>query len=540
MEDGRVAPPQVNYDNVLPLAIESRSNRREFLPVNGQTFSNSGGSNIVRIDVNADSMLDATHSYLECNVNNTNATANNFLALNGFGPSWIQRLRIESGGVVLEDINEYSRLYAMLLLNQCPKEYIKNNMALMGLYSVSKSAGLNPTASGATPPTAGVVEYATTGGMVGFVENAGSDPANNVMNGNVPSIDELHYSMSATGILSGIHTTSASGVGVAKAPTADGLANVQSTNRIQAGRSINQCIPLVSGWLNMDKYIPLVMMNAGFTIELTLCDNNRIGLTQTESASTTNNVFIDSSWSITGVRYVAHLIDLDRSFYDRLRMVMESSGGVLQLAGQSYRHFTGNMLAGESTSTITLPARVKSVKSIFGTFITNGQVGANSNYDTSVFQTGGITSFRFEIGSVRYPQTDVDCGTYKTDGTFNYRDPLSGAQREAELEKAFGKIGDYQHQKAYGPVNTINISSTRSGTDFNNATLSAFSIGYDFEAFQRVALEAGINTADRSLPINCIINRASGVNLALMKADFYVLCDAIFFINLDGTASVSY
>ena len=61
----RVAPPQVNYDNVLPLAIESRSNRREFLPVNGQRFSNDGGSTIVRIDVNADSMLDATHSYLD-------------------------------------------------------------------------------------------------------------------------------------------------------------------------------------------------------------------------------------------------------------------------------------------------------------------------------------------------------------------------------------------------------------------------------------------------------------------------------------------
>ena len=60
----RIAPPQVNYDNVLPLAIESRSNRREFLPVNGQTFSNTNGATICRIDVNADSMLDASHSYL--------------------------------------------------------------------------------------------------------------------------------------------------------------------------------------------------------------------------------------------------------------------------------------------------------------------------------------------------------------------------------------------------------------------------------------------------------------------------------------------
>ena len=75
----RVAPPQVNYDNVLPLAIESRSNRREFLPVNGQTFGNANGQTICRIDVNADSMLDASHSYLECVLTNTNTTANNFM-----------------------------------------------------------------------------------------------------------------------------------------------------------------------------------------------------------------------------------------------------------------------------------------------------------------------------------------------------------------------------------------------------------------------------------------------------------------------------
>ena len=34
----RVAPSALNYDNILPLAIESRSNRREFTPTNGATF----------------------------------------------------------------------------------------------------------------------------------------------------------------------------------------------------------------------------------------------------------------------------------------------------------------------------------------------------------------------------------------------------------------------------------------------------------------------------------------------------------------------
>ena len=488
MEDQRVAPPQVNYDNVLPLAIESRSNRREFLPVNGATFSNATGATICRIDVNADSMLDATHSYLECDIQN-NGGATNF---------WIQRLRIESGGVVIEDINEYSRLYSMLTLAQTPKDYVKNNLATLGLYKEHTSANL-------TGAVASVVDLASNGGATA-VDNAQS----------TPSVDERCYSMSAGCKLSGVNGFEANGTPTGAdilTPSAEGLAGAHSFARLANGASRKMCIPLVSGFLNMSKYIPLIMMNAGFTIELTLCDSNRIGITQTEVAN---------------VRYVAHLIDLDRSFYDRLRMVMDDAGGVLQLAGQTYRHFSGLFTGNGATQiTIALPARVKSVKSIFGTFIVAGQMGVAGNYDTSVFQRCGLTSFRFEIGSVRYPQTDVSCNG--NDGQ---------AQREAELDKAFGKIGDFQHQKAYSAKHTTNDAGARTGGSFNSACLSAFMVGYDFEAFNRVMLEQGIDTSSRSLPINFIgnINGNAGADV---RADFYVLCDAIFYINLDGTASVS-
>ena len=226
---------------------------------------------------------------------------------------------------------------------------------------------------------------------------------------------------------------------------------------------------------------------------------------------------------MTNVKYVAHLIDLDRSFYDRLRAVMESAGGVLQLAGQTYRHFVGSMPAGAGPHTVTLPARVKSVKSIFGTFIDSTQMGALLNFDTSVFQNANLESYRFEIGSVRYPQTDVSANTVEND---------------VELQKAWGKLGDYSHQQAYQFKHTSNAEDLRNGESMVGSMLSSYFIGYDFEAFQRVSLEAGINTADRSLPINFIATR-SGATTNATRCDFYVLCDAIFYVNVDGTASVS-
>jgi hypothetical protein len=275
----------------------------------------------------------------------------------------------------------------------------------------------------------------------------------------------------------------------------------------------------------MDRYIPLIMLNAGFTIELTLCDANRIGITQTEQegAGGVDAALVASAWSLSNVKYVSHLIDLERDFYDRLRLVMDDAGGTLQLAGQTYRHFSGNIPASAGPHTVTLPARVKSVKSIFGTFIDSTQMGSVNCYDTSVFQTGLLESYRFEIGSVRYPQSDVAANT---------------RENQVELMKAWGKLGDYSHQQAFQHKHCQNAQTIRDGKTLPGSTLSAYTIGYDFEAFQRVALESGINTADRSLPINFICKRTADA-AADTRADFFVLTDAIFYINLDGTASVS-
>ena len=515
----RVAPRQVNYDNILPLAIESRSNRREFLPVNGQSFSNTTGATIARIDVNADSMLDATHSYLECVITNTSATANSTLLLNPFCPSWVQRLRIESGGVVIEDINEYARLYAMLVLNQCPQDYVRNNLSNQGLYAEPASGVLLPAAGGDVVDFAPSLQ-ANSAGTVGGdeVQLADVGPV---------AISELIYMPTAQAILKGISTETEQTGSAVNRPNANGRGSYVANEGVldvagSAEATQTQAFPLVSGFLNMDKYIPLVMMNAGFTIELTLADANRIGVGIVQAAASDHGADVSPAWTITALKYVAHLIDLDRSFYDSLRSVMESSGGVLQLAGQTYRHFVGDLPAAGSEYTITLPARVKSVKSIFGTFIDSTQMGVANRYDTSVFQNANLTRYRFEIGSVRYPQTDVNTVTVEND---------------VELQKSFGKLGDYSHQQAYRRKHVESVQEARLPTRMETCLLSAFFIGYDFEAFQRVALEAGINTADRSLPINFVCTKGATTNA--FRADFFVLTDAIYYINLDGTVSVS-
>ena len=113
----RVAPRQVAYENQLPLAIESKSQRRKFFPEGATTYgpngNGNGHSNIIRIPINADSLLDVQHSYLQFTINNLDGGGRT-MGLD-VGIPWLKRVRIESAGTTLEDIDNYNKLNYMTI-----------------------------------------------------------------------------------------------------------------------------------------------------------------------------------------------------------------------------------------------------------------------------------------------------------------------------------------------------------------------------------------------------------------------------------------
>lgn len=464
----RKLPKEVDYSNILPLAVPSSSNRRQFLPNNGDTFT-PDGSNIIRIDINADSMLDASSSYLQFTINNTSADATNFLATD-VGVPWIQRLRIESGGITLEDIHEYGRLYAMLEFSQASQSKFENENSIF----------LNQSNCCAT---------ATAGAVVGAV-------------------------CAIPRIYSNAHTNS----------TGD------TTTRIASGTSKTCCVNLVSALLNCSHYIPLILQNAGLTLELSLAPNTKVGIaTQSNGAEPAVQVSVAPSYSIDKCRYVAHLVDMDRQFYDSLRQEMMMTGSIA-LHGHGWRHFGSTIPAGNNTFNINIPARQKSIKSIFSTFrnsaydTDDGVAGANNElYSTSVLQRQNISGWFYKIGSVNYPQSSVAVGASNLAPTL------------CELQKAFGKLGTYDSESCMS-INTYNANIVGcAGGD----PVETFCIGYDLEAFQKSALESGVNTAERALPINLELTFDGLGSANNITCDNYVCADQFFYVNSDGTMSPS-
>ena len=474
----RVLPKTIDYTDVLPLAVESKSRRRTFFPTNGGTFTDNA-NNIVRIDISADALLDTQHSYLRFTF--TQGAGQTCGIDFAGGHSFIRRLRVEQSGTVLEDIQNYNKLMGGIVLPcQCGSDYLRERSITEGVQGPGSS-------------TAGTVAgFAAAGPLVGAAAAAGD------------------------------------ALGISSANQAATNQNNIASQMI-AGEQYDMCIPLTSGLFNNEKLIPLMLMSAPLTIEIELAPSVQALVT---SGATT--------YTWTNVRYIANLVEVGQDVSQQLRMVQEMSGGVLTLAGQTYRHFSGTSIINATETVINIPARVKSMKSLF--FYSKGSAAdATANYDLGNGGTVGITEFQLKIGSVTYPPTPIQCG-HRAGGAIATTGGARGEQL-MELAKAWGNVGS---TKGLGMLTSLNYGTTlqteatggAGGGYLTGGSPYRFCpYGIDLEAFQRVAIESGVNTADRSLPISLVLTQIGAQAQATI--DCYVLADALFYINSDGSMSVS-
>eukprot|EP01051_Picozoa_sp_SAG22_P006474 SAG22_NODE_424_length_10663_cov_93.402026_18_plen_395_part_00 len=357
--EGPVVPKQLNYNDVLPVAIESRSNKRTFEPTNGTTFS-PGGNRIIRLNINSDNLCDFTHSYLQFTVQNKSvATAaaeppdslteqklKDSAALHlDFGMPFIKRLQILSGGQELEDIDEYGRLYSMLLSTQGNPEqenelsmnqgridadwthttpFIEHN-ALLGdqaLTDENTNAGDLADAINNLVTCQGNSDSAlrdAINGMNPYLHNGRGDFEVASMN----AFDNNTFNNLATGRQD---PNAAQALWSAEMSPSDPGENGAAEDPGRTSYTYN--IPLVSAILNNSKYWPLIFTNLGLDLYIHLEDAVNVGAYRRHLGVAD----LKPDYEITNVRYHAHLVDVDRSFYDRMRMAMQASGGVLQMS----------------------------------------------------------------------------------------------------------------------------------------------------------------------------------------------------------------
>lgn len=522
------APKSVLYGDQLPLGLEAKATKKLFFPTTGETYTPSGNKTI-RIDVNYDGMLDTQQSFLQFKLQNKSGAGR--VASFDLGQSLIKKLTISSGGVVLEEIQDYNSLYANVLLpaqgGPQTLQYERNNQT--GIDFDRNTLTIPSAADNATDTIASRPAASVDGDMAVVIgDTSAGNEAANIRTAILQAVNNLSrtklIAADGSGSLKDFaddnnarFQNAAGGAGAQKlfysgAATA-GTAST-FTGAIADDGVVVVNYKLVSGLLDNDKYLPLVLMNAGITIEIELAS----ALECMVGVGGAGNV----DYSISECRYVGHTIDLQRDFYDRLRMVQQNSGGVLQIVGQSFRSFRGNLTATAGEQTVNCPARVRSIKSFF--FHSKSTGGANvAAFDVSKAGTIGISEYQLSIGATRYPPTS---------NKFNAASNKNGAY--TELMKAFGKVGSTTHNDLMGSSGYIAADGTAANCGIGDQ-VSFCPFGIDLESF-RHQIENGIDTSSRALPISLHLNCNPATPQDLFM---YVLYDTIFYINMDGSVSVS-
>jgi hypothetical protein len=286
---------------------------------------------------------------------------------------------------------------------------------------------------------------------------------------------------------------------------------------------------LCCGFLNMDKYLPLVLMGQGFTIQLEIDSASTCCVAEADGDAT-------AKIEISNVKYVAHIVEMARDFYDMLRNLQAQSGGSLMIGSSTYRHFSHTMSVpdGGSTHDINISARVRSLESLLFCSNTTTNLTSLGAWSLSSGATFGATSGAFNVfvGAVRYPSNQIAFDTVNNKG-----------QAYQELRTCFGALGSINHGgflNAGSYLSSIDGSllDRDPGAGGGSGRLPTYApLGISFKSW-RHELEDGLDTSSRALPIRLALQLA-GATGADYTTDIYAQATILFYFNMDGSVTAS-
>ena len=467
------APKTLRYeqDAGLPVAINARSQRRTYTPLNTGPFGPLQ-NNVIRMKLSSQSFMDFSHSYLQFTVKNVGTRAVKL----DLGVPFFSRLQIMSGGEELEDIQEWSRLYAIL-------NSIQGSDLMSNEQSITQHSGYNPVKT-----TAGA------GGALAEIDNTSN-------------ADRAAQIATAINLLNPSHSNQTD------------LAN---------NASVTFNIPLVSAVFNVQKYFPLLLAEQGLDIYLYLNPADDIGAWATGGPA-------GNGYEISNIRYIAHEVNLDENFTNQMKSSMSATGGLLSMSSTTYRYYHASKAA-NVTGNVSIPiaTRVKSLKGL----IVRPQNAAipNTSFNVGTGQAMGTTSLQFRVGSVLYPQSAVEFSNSNKGELFNEIRKCFGTIGSYNHGTMLNDVTFAQNaddRAAASGLHTDNRSLWVAAYDFETFAKSATESGINVADR---ALPVSLHL-DKTA-IATMRDNANGANLTndtgKIRYDTFAMCDCIIYIDLMG------
>lgn len=315
-------------------------------------------------------------------------------------------------------------------------------------------------------------------------------------------------------------------------------------------------INVISGLLMQPKYLPLLMTKGGLLLELTMEDAKKAFVWESGTVSS-------AAYEIKNLEYVAELVDFGPEFNSNFIQMMAGAGGAL-LSGVTYRNHTNTIKPSDRHIDIT--ERSRSIKSIITMMRTTAKYENKPTYESLGDRVvpKELQGYQYRVGSITYPEhfvkvvtaaagrnvsepvchlfkalgsalTDVRHGTVVSQANFADDDPIAGV--EATTTSTYGTTTSFQ---------TRNVADDGTSTFDGYVQISdrrvtgALAVSLESFAKDSSKLESGLNSAAQALPVRVDLDHGSDFSAGNIRANTYVMCDALFnFLpNGDVVASV--
>lgn len=504
-------PSGVLYNRNLPENVAAgRVNTRRYFATNSNATFSFSTTNEIRIDISGDknTFLNCAQSYLDFSLG---AVTANLVSLDGGAHSWIQELRIQSMGQDLELISNYNLLHTILI------QYTSN---------VSNLIETNAISGG----------YRT----LNMIPEFGS--GNIVTAGTTTTADSNIFNIQNT----------ATGQAALIFQSLGGRGNFvpHDTEDIAAGTTKQFCIPLVSGFMSNNVYLP-IGSSKGFTIILRLTADFNVGVWG-------NNT---GTYTISNISFNVPVINIDDPQFQVSFDGMLQQQGQVSWSGQTYRNYVSSVVASGGDQQVILNDRSKSLNAILCCLRSNVvAVSAFDRMSLSCRTIVGVNTFQVRIGDNLYPSNQIVIkanavaaaalpgGRSNTAGRGTGADQsnLNVSRAMCEVMKSFRNL----HSTLSTGIISLDSYASDEGLSCNAVGLptgtttstpnflshhGAGLLGVDLTTYSGDADSiSGINTSENNLNVSLLFNFQSQAG-ASYEVQSYAVCDAVYSLMKDGS-----
>ena len=365
------------------------------VPASSQTSFSFTGNNQIEFIINSpSSMWDCLNSFIRfqvtCSLTNNGVESRNKYISEGGAHALFQEIRLETvSGVLLQRIDRYNRLYAMMSNLQHSRDFVEHSLIRAG-----DSLGYQSS----LPLDANPIPYRLTGTRFNISAATQLDGTDTLFTSEVQVGDLIYLNdnvaanrqvVRVTAVVSDIQLTinqstvfdyTAANLGTA---TRTRAASYDSQRKRMANTAQYEvCMQPMLPLLLQGNWLPLQLMRGGIRIILTLADPVQC-LATTDTATGTG---FAANYTIINPFYVCSFVQVDEFLSRQYLDMFRSTGISYQYAG--YNYFLNQQAAGGGTFVYQLQPNSRSARTLY-TLIQDQR----ANITSSATVSAGLSSF---------------------------------------------------------------------------------------------------------------------------------------------------